>query len=185
MTEFMQEVVAVLSYRVVTVTCGTLIIYLGYVLFRVGIFEKAGELKGVWGDKRLVLKQGAPGTFFVVFGAIIISISIWKGVDLETIRSKTANEPISHPAGLVGQNPLGFPTTVPPFSMGYPMQRDVRIVLEKAASGDELTDEDRKLLSEWNDSAKQFEDKVRKRLKAWRSPIKDYSRPWIIDDVKG
>lgn len=173
MSEFMQAAVVVLTYRVVTVLCGTLIIFLGYLLFRIGVFEKAGELKGVWGDRRLVLKQGAPGTFFVVFGAIIVSVSIWKGVDLETIRSRTGTNNPSVAERQIGENSLVFPSPRIPVPLGYPVPTDVRVVIEKVATGGELTDADRKLLAGWNEKVKQFEEEERIRLKAWQPPVRD------------
>jgi len=68
MTEFMQGVAIVVFYRTFTIACGLAVIYLGYLLFRVGVYEKAGELKAAWGDRHLTLKQAAPGTFFALLG---------------------------------------------------------------------------------------------------------------------
>jgi hypothetical protein len=56
--------------------------YLGYKLFVQGVYERAGELKAAWGDKNLVLKQAAPGTFFALFGVAVIAISIFRGTGL-------------------------------------------------------------------------------------------------------
>jgi hypothetical protein len=173
MSEFMQAIVVVLTYRVVTVLCGTLIIFLGYRLFRIGVFEKAGDLKGVWGDKRLVLKQGAPGTFFVVFGAIIVSVSIWKGVDLETIRSRTGTNNPSITERQIGGDSLAFPWPNMPNTIGISVPADVRVVIEKVATGEGLTDADRKLLAGWNEKVKKFEEEERMRLKAWQPPVRD------------
>jgi hypothetical protein len=68
-------------YHVVTLLIGLVLAYLGYLLFRSGVFEKAGDLKAAWGDKHLTLKQAAPGTFFALFGTIVMSVSLWRGID--------------------------------------------------------------------------------------------------------
>lgn len=70
------------TYRIFTILAGTVIVYLGYRLFVLGIFEKAGELSAKWQGKSLAIRQAAPGTFFALFGSVIICVSIWKGVNL-------------------------------------------------------------------------------------------------------
>ncbi len=68
-------------YKTLSLIVGFGFGYLGYRLFISGVYEKAGELKAAWGDNRLILKQAAPGTFFSLFGAIIILITLLKGID--------------------------------------------------------------------------------------------------------
>ncbi|MCH7519942.1 MAG: hypothetical protein IH964_13080 [Candidatus Dadabacteria bacterium] len=80
-----QVLLSLILYRIITIAIGFLIVYLGYRLFRLGVYEKAGDLKAVWGENQLILKQAAPGTFFVLFGAIVISFSIWKGINIDQI----------------------------------------------------------------------------------------------------
>lgn len=87
MTEFVQVSLQIILYRIITILVGFGIIYLGYLLFRIGVYEKAGDLKAAWGDSYLTLKQATPGTFFALFGAIIISISLWQGIDIEKVKS--------------------------------------------------------------------------------------------------
>ena len=85
MTEFIQGIAVIVLYRIVTIVCGLVIVYLGFVLFRLGVYEKAGELKAVWGTKNLTLKQAAPGTFFALFGACVIAVTVWRGLDFSSI----------------------------------------------------------------------------------------------------
>lgn len=106
MTEFILGIVVIVAYRAFTIACGLVIVYFGFVLFRLGVYEKAGELKAAWGTKNLTLKQAAPGTFFALFGAGVIAVSVWKGVDFESVRTQAppptqqseANAPGSTPA---------------------------------------------------------------------------------------
>jgi hypothetical protein len=72
------------SYHIFITFAGCVISYLGYKLFRVGIFEKAGDLKAAFGGKYLTLRGGAPGTFFAILGAGVIIASTWRGVALTT-----------------------------------------------------------------------------------------------------
>jgi len=79
-----QDTIALLVYRLVVLLCGFGSIVMGYRLFRVGVFEKAGELKANWGGRSLLLKAAAPGTFFALFGSAIIAITVWKGFIIES-----------------------------------------------------------------------------------------------------
>lgn len=87
MTEQNETIIILVVYRVITIIVGFAIIYLGYLLFKMGLFEKAGELETAWGDKRLVLKRAAPGTFFALFGSIVIAISLLKGFTISESES--------------------------------------------------------------------------------------------------
>ena len=80
--EYIQGVFLIVIYRISTVAAGLAIVFMGYRLFRVGVFERAGDLKASWGEKALVLKQAAPGTFFALFGAFIICLSVSGGLKL-------------------------------------------------------------------------------------------------------
>ena len=68
-------------FRLVSIVAGTFIIYMGYRLFVLReVPENAGELHAKAKDIELTLKNAAPGTFFTLFGTIIITVMIWKGV---------------------------------------------------------------------------------------------------------
>lgn len=49
-----------------------------------GVWGHAGELDAKLGDNKIVLKQAAPGTFFALFGTVIIAFTIVKGFDIKT-----------------------------------------------------------------------------------------------------
>jgi len=92
MTDFARVVSIIVVYRITIVVIGLGFAYLGYRLFALGLYEKAGELKAAWGESRLELKQAAPGIFFALFGAALILASLVRGVDIERIRTLSASQ---------------------------------------------------------------------------------------------
>ncbi len=62
--------------KIIFTAAGTFIVYLGYKLFQSGLFTESGEINASFGDKNIAIKKAAPGTFFVLFGAIIILLNI-------------------------------------------------------------------------------------------------------------
>jgi hypothetical protein len=42
--------------------------------------------KAAWGNHLLTLRQAAPGTFFALFGAAVISIGLVCGINIDQIR---------------------------------------------------------------------------------------------------
>lgn len=112
MSEFIQGITLIVAYRAFTIACGLVIVYLGFVLFRLGVYEKAGELKAAWGTKNLTLKQAAPGTFFALFGAAIITATVWRGIDFESVRTQPVLQQGRNSAqGVPGAVPSPTPTT--------------------------------------------------------------------------
>ena len=57
--------------------------WMGYKLFISGIWGNAGEIEGTFENNRLVVKKAAPGTFFALFGTIVIVCTIWKGLKFD------------------------------------------------------------------------------------------------------
>jgi hypothetical protein len=54
---------------------------MGYKLFMAGVWGpkhgdsvSAGEVTGQFGDNKILIKKAAPGTFFVVLGAIVLML---------------------------------------------------------------------------------------------------------------
>ncbi len=74
---------ATFAYHALVILVGFVFTFLGYRLFRVGIYEKAGELKTSWKGANLVLRQAAPGTFFVLFGTLIICVALFRGPNIQ------------------------------------------------------------------------------------------------------
>ena len=77
------DVLTLGGYRIVALLVGFGFAVLGYRLFLRGVFERAGDLKAAWGDKNLILKQASPGTFFALFGAFIIAVTILSKFEIE------------------------------------------------------------------------------------------------------
>jgi hypothetical protein len=125
-----QDVLALLTYRLAVLACGFASIVMGYRLFRLGVFERAGELKATWGERSLLLKAAAPGTFFALFGSAIIAVTVWKGFTVETSR------PLEN-------SPIGFRSSVD----GRKDSPEFQNAIQAAAAGRPLSDEQKALLA--------------------------------------
>lgn len=77
----------IVLYRTVSMVIGFLFALLGYRLFIIGITADAGEFKAAWGANKLALKRTGPGTFFALFGMIIISVNLVKGPSVTSKKS--------------------------------------------------------------------------------------------------
>jgi hypothetical protein len=78
-----------MTYRCLIIATGGLFEYLGYRLFVLGIYEKAGELKASWKGASLLVRQAAPGTFFALFGATIITVAVVRPAEFHNKQSVT------------------------------------------------------------------------------------------------
>ena len=67
-------------YKLATIFTGLAFAFMGYRLFLHGIFSEAGEMRTNWENRSLVLRKAAPGTFFAVLGAVIVSVSLLRGL---------------------------------------------------------------------------------------------------------
>lgn len=76
----MQEVSAVIFYKVFCVCCGTFIVCLGYRLYTLGIFKSSGDIDATINNNRILLKRAAPGTLFVILGCAVIASAVTKGI---------------------------------------------------------------------------------------------------------
>jgi hypothetical protein len=135
-----------LFYRILVVLTGLAFSILGYKLFCRGVYEKAGELKAAWGDRHLILKQAAPGTFFALFGVVIIAGSLWRGFEVDIDRTRdAAPTAVKTPQRAAGVEQPGS------ISFAFPTRLDQKTVniLEKAAKGESLSAEERKALGGW------------------------------------
>jgi hypothetical protein len=77
MTVFIVTVAYVLIWRLCVLICGLVSIVLGYRLFMSGFAAQEGSLEAGVGKNSLKLRNIAPGTFFALFGAVIIATLIW------------------------------------------------------------------------------------------------------------
>lgn len=67
-------------YRYALIVAGFSFALMGYRLFKLGYFEKAGELKASYGGKHFLLKQVAPGIFYAAFGVATIACAVVRQV---------------------------------------------------------------------------------------------------------
>lgn len=71
------------TYKIISLLVGAFISFLGYKLFMNGIWGEAGDVDAKFKDGSIVIRSAAPGTFFALFGAIIIGVTILKGWDVD------------------------------------------------------------------------------------------------------
>lgn len=74
-------IISLTLYKLVSLLVGLFSIYLGYRLFVKGVWGNSGNLDAEFKGNRLTLKNAAPGTFFALFGVVIISFTLWKGLE--------------------------------------------------------------------------------------------------------
>jgi len=84
-------VLSVTLYKLASLLVGSLFAFLGYRLFMANIWGNAGELKTEFGNTKLIVKKAAPGTFFALFGAAIIAMTLYKGMELKSHTSNLVN----------------------------------------------------------------------------------------------
>nr|WP_067297653.1 hypothetical protein [Marinobacterium profundum] len=77
------QILALTIYKIVSLLAGVSLSYMGYRLFMAGIWGHAGDAEGEFGNNRIVIKKAAPGTFFVLMGAIVIGLTLVKGLNFE------------------------------------------------------------------------------------------------------
>lgn len=104
-------------YKIICLFVGLSFAYMGYRLFSTDprgaaptaapASDKA-DLKLRMGDNQLTLAKAAPGTFFALFGAAVISLTILRGVTAES------PSPMHQPTTLIVPNLL---PESPPFSL--------------------------------------------------------------------
>lgn len=87
-----QIIVALTSYKLASLFVGAVFAYMGYRLFMSGVWGEAGDVEAQFQDNKLVVKRAAPGTFFALFGAIVISVTIFKGLQLKDNESSFSKE---------------------------------------------------------------------------------------------
>jgi len=83
---------------------------MGYQLFVKGIWGHAGDMEAGFGDNTLVLKKAAPGTFFVLCGAVIVAATIYKGLDFKN--NTTSEEKVLY-VEVIEENIDDIPKKVP------------------------------------------------------------------------
>ncbi len=79
-------IVSVTIYKLASLATGTSLAYMGYRLFVAGIWGRAGDVDVQFKETSLLIRKAAPGTFFTVAGAIVIALTLFKGLGYETER---------------------------------------------------------------------------------------------------
>lgn len=78
-----QIIVAQTIYKLASLFAGSIFAYMGYRLFMAGVWGEAGDVEAQFKDNKLMIKRAAPGTFFALFGALVICVTIFRGFQLE------------------------------------------------------------------------------------------------------
>lgn len=68
-------------YKLISLLFALLIIYWGYRLLVIGLFNKTEETNSIFGKNGTLLKKAAPGIFFSLFGTLIFFYIVFKGTD--------------------------------------------------------------------------------------------------------
>ena len=88
-----EPLIVIVLYRCFSMAIGLVFALLGYRLFVLGIQAKAGDFDAAWGKKYIALKRAGPGTFFALFGVVIVSVNLLKGPSIsENITSINTNQ---------------------------------------------------------------------------------------------
>jgi len=87
---YRNTIFALTLYEIASLFTGTFFGYMGYRLFLAGVIEKAGELEHTFGKEHLILKEAAPGTFFALFGCVIVVMTLVRG--LKTPKLKVSRQ---------------------------------------------------------------------------------------------
>jgi hypothetical protein len=82
MSELAWALVTGTIFKTAVILSGTVCMVMGYRLFCRGIGGTA-DLKAGGEGLSLVLRGAAPGTFFALFGATLVGITAWRGVDVQ------------------------------------------------------------------------------------------------------
>lgn len=88
----LQIIVALTLYKIVSLLTGTAFAYMGYRLFTAGVWGESGDVEAQFRDSRLIIKRAAPGTFFVLFGTIIVCFAVFTKLKFDAGPTIETNE---------------------------------------------------------------------------------------------
>lgn len=80
------KVIVLAIYKLASLTTGVILSYMGYRLFMASVWGDAGDAEGRFGDYKIIIRKAAPGTFFVLMGALVIAITVFKGINFESTK---------------------------------------------------------------------------------------------------
>lgn len=135
MTESTQTMAILALYRIFTISCSLVLILWGYRLLR----RAADGASAV----RHKFPQ-ATGMLLAVLGAALFAVSVWRGI--EGAGSSASQEAAPAELGDVGRAERPAPAAR---SGDVQVPAEIRTLLDRAASGETLTEPDRKRLREW------------------------------------
>ena len=92
-------------YKIISLLVGALFGYMGYKLFISGVWGDAGDLKAKFEDSVVVLKSAAPGTFFALFGTLIVLLTVFKGWKIDIGNGYFATESIENDENYLPKDP--------------------------------------------------------------------------------
>lgn len=75
------QTISITIYKLSSLLAGLALSFMGYKLFMAGVWGNAGDAEGSLGDNKLTLKRAAPGTFFLIVGAVVIGVSLVRGLE--------------------------------------------------------------------------------------------------------
>src|SRR5262245_20429053 len=75
-------IVTVGLFKTATIAAASMAIYLGYRLFILGV-TGSSDVTGKGHEWQLTIKRAAPGTVFALFGAVVLGMTVWTGMELK------------------------------------------------------------------------------------------------------
>jgi hypothetical protein len=73
-------IASIAIYKLASLATGTALAYMGYRLFMAGMWGKAGDVDIQFKENKLLIRKAAPSTFFTVAGALVIALTLFKGL---------------------------------------------------------------------------------------------------------
>ena len=83
-----------IGYKVASLFVGLSLAFMGYRLFLADRTGSAGDLTTKYKTYELSLRGGAPGVFFSLFGAIVICVSLVRGVNYEDMERRNPSQSV-------------------------------------------------------------------------------------------
>ncbi|MFA6094985.1 MAG: hypothetical protein WC757_03825 [Candidatus Paceibacterota bacterium] len=80
-----------IAYKIACLMSGVSICFFGYRLFSLS-HQDTGNITVESKLLNMTLNKAAQGTFFALFGAFVISFTIWKGIDIDINRALAADQ---------------------------------------------------------------------------------------------
>lgn len=92
MDSYTLQLAILLIYKLCGLILGFLCVFLGYKLFSKGIFDSHAEVQATFSNNKLLLKKAAPGTFFALFGIVVMISISWRSIEITSSSPITSSE---------------------------------------------------------------------------------------------